>query len=104
MPTRLAVEPPEVKVPTNEAGKPSSSMSQRTAIESMWLPGCSHQRCGLATAWARWAAVAIVEGAVVTQPVKPGWPDAQPARDDHVAQGLEDRLSTRRPARAAARR
>ena len=67
-------------------------MSQRTAIESMWLPGCSHQRCGLATAWARCAAVAIVVGAVVTQPVKPGMTDAQPAADDHVAQRLEDRL------------
>ena len=67
-----------MKVPTNEAGKPSSSMSQRTAIESMWLPGCSHQRCGLATAWARCAAVAIVVGAVVTQPVKPGWPMRRP--------------------------
>ena len=66
------MEPPEVKVPTYDDGKPSSSMSQRTAIESMWLPGCSHQRWALATAWARCAAVAIVEGAVVTQPVKPG--------------------------------
>ena len=78
MPTRLAVEPPDVKVPTYEAGKPSSSSSQRTAMESRWLPGWIHQRCGLATAWARCAAVAMVEGAVVTQPVKPGWPVRRP--------------------------
>ena len=50
MPTRFAVEPPEVNVPTEDAGKPSSSMSQRIARSSTKLPAVAHQRWATATA------------------------------------------------------
>ena len=72
------MDPPAVKIPPNDAGKPSSSTSQRIAIVSRRFPGVTHQRCGEATVWARSAAVAMVDGPVVTHPLNPGWPTRRP--------------------------
>ncbi len=78
-PTRFAVEPPDVNVPTKLFGNPSRSMSQRIARSSTKFAGVAHQRCGEATAWTRSATAPIVVGAVVTQPLNPGCPIRSPA-------------------------
>ena len=78
-PTRLAVEPPDVNVPTKLFGNPSRSMSQRIARSSTKFAGVAQYRCGEAIAWTRSATAPIVVGAVVTQPENPGCPIRSPA-------------------------
>ena len=89
MPTRLAVEPPAVKVSTTRPGAEQLDQpAARRWSSPAGCPACSHQRWGRRPPGPG-AAAAIVVGAVVTQSAEARAAQTAARRDDLVLQGLE---------------